>query len=288
MSANRLAGPARGAFAAPGAAKGLSLFLTLLGGALAVTGFGFKLSGASEEFGVIDGLAYAGAAAFAAGLALSYAGAYAAWARRKEFARWGAMSADYAWPPDGVQVQGSWREAAGSAATTALLPAACAVWFPLRMDLDFAAGAVVGLVVAAAVGAVSWAVFGGPLRQFLRYGAARLKLPPGPVQPGRAVFAELEAGADLARAAVTLRCVRETVEGSGKHRSVVREQVGEGRVGDRQATTTGLQFTLEAPAEGPGTDLGGRPAVYWELFVADAEAEFEAYFLVPVYPAAPR
>lgn len=42
------------------------------------------------------------------------------------------------------------------------------------------------------------------------------------------------------------------------------------------------------PEDAPTNALKDNPAVYWELQVRRAEAGFEAYFLVPVYPRPER
>lgn len=275
MTAASLPGPYRGVRAAPGPLRVLSLITMLLGGAAAVSGL------------VLGFGAAPGGAAFLLGLAgMVYPSAAAAFARRS-MPGWGGMLADHPWPKDGVQEAGTFRDALSSLGTIALSAVAAGfmpgLYFDLGEDLTLAL-----FVIGAPIGGfLGHLLGGGALVRYRRYGASRLKLPPGPVVPGASTLAELESGADLSRAKLDLRCVREVVVGAGKQAHAVRTKIGEGRLYGVQATTAGLQLVLEVPEDASANDLRAEPPVYWELFVRDEAAEYEAYFLVPVYRPTP-
>jgi hypothetical protein len=255
-----------------------------VGGTMLLTGLALKSQGLSEDLGLLDTAVRGGGALVGAGLVGAGVLGLEALRRRRDHRAWGATAGDFAWPPDGVQVAGTWRDAAKSAATVAAIALGGGSVPGLYFDLDQDVSLVLFFIGAPLAGWVAYLLCGGPLAQYRRYGPSRLKLPPGPLCPGGTAFAELEGGADLSRAELRLRCVRESMVGAGKQACFVRAELAEGRVAQRQATTTGLQFLLEVPADGPTTTLAGDPAVYWELFVSEEHAEFEAYFLVPVYP----
>lgn len=99
----------------------------------------------------------------------------------------------------------------------------------------------------------------------------RLKLL-GPLFPGRAVFAELETELDLSAAELRLRCL-----GAGPGQA-------DGSVGQRQETTTGLQFSLSVPEDAPASRPAAVPPVSWELVVRDERSAFESAFPVVVSP----
>lgn len=260
------------------------MLVVMAGGTMLMTGLALKSQGLSEDLDLLDIAVRGGGALVGAGLLGAGVLGLEALRRRRAHRAWGEMAGDFAWPPDGVQAAGTWWDAAKSAAAVAAVGVGAGLVPGLYFDLDQDVSLVLFFIAAPLAGWVANLLCGGPLTQYRRYGASRLKLPPGPVSPGGTAFAELETGADLSRAELTLRCVQERMVGGGKQARLVRAALAEGRVGQRQATTTGLQFTLEVPEGAPTTALAADPAVYWELFVSAKEAGFEAYFLVPVYP----
>ncbi|TPW19807.1 MAG: hypothetical protein FD126_2318 [Elusimicrobia bacterium] len=284
MSDESLPGPTRGAGVGFGASGGAFLASLVIGGTIGVVAFALKAMGVAEDDAFLDPWVRAGGAVAALALVGLMVNSVAGALRRRTLADRGAMALDYAWPADGVQSAGTWVDALRSVGVIAFsvfvggfLPTA---YFQPPKDV-----ALPLFVVGGAVGGFLGYLFGGgALVQYRRYGASRLKLPPGPLPPGESMLAELETSADLSRAELVLRCVRETIVGTGKHARVVRTQTAGGRVSQRQATTSGLQFVLTPPEDAAPNSLATHPPLYWELYVNDEAAAFEAYFLVPVYP----
>lgn len=276
-----LDGPNRSLMAKPGASNVLFMFLVALGGVFGLTGL--ALRGQTDDSGIAQFLANGGGAA----LVLGVLGMTADRVARSLRARRGPMAADYAWPQDGVQRVGTLPEAACSVAVIAVFAALGGILPGIFVGMGADVTLVLFVIFAPMGGFVGFLIGGGPLVMYRRYGPSRLKLPSGPVFPGSTVLAELESRADLSRAEMELRCVREDVVGTGKQAKVVKTRTALGRVAERQATTAGLQFALVIPEDAAPCALSANPAVYWELFVKDEAAEFEGYFLVPVYPRPP-
>lgn len=208
--------------------------------------------------------------------------------RRRRAAEGGrdAWLADFDWPADGLQRANTWGEAVRAAAVVlgSLLPGAGILLMSFSSGFDEVWMPVLGVAMAAGMGAAVWYQLGAPLVQCLRHGESRLRMPPVPVYLGQPSLVEFETAAALGALGLTLRCVREAWEGSGKHRRKVRHFVQRGRAETHSQTTNGFQLLLEPPADAPGTSLGVDPPTYWELEVVDEAAGFEALFLVPVYP----
>jgi hypothetical protein len=157
---------------------------------------------------------------------------------------------------------------------------AAAVLAAMRRD---AAGAacVAGMVSLVVVAVTAW-------RGYANLRVRWFEFPAGTGGPVRLVFSFRKRRADLERLTLTLRCVVETPRGGGMLRPGVRcVYARSAERGDRVGQDGGeVEVSFDVPANAPGADPFGTPAVFWELTV-DCEAprfRYNGAFLVPVYP----
>jgi hypothetical protein len=119
----------------------------------------------------------------------------------------------------------------------------------------------------------------------------RVRWPEFPARMGgpvRLTFGFRKRRSDLERLTLTLRCVVETPRCGGMLQPGVRcVYARTAERGDRVGQDGGeVEVTFDVPADAPGSDPFGAPAVFWELAVACEAPRFryDGAFLVPIYP----
>jgi len=149
----------------------------------------------------------------------------------------------------------------------------------------------------ALLGLIFWARWARTLLDFLRHGNSTLAFDSFPYFLGGTLSARLEAPRHfdaLTELALTLRCVQEkyVTTGSGNNRStkVVCFELYKDTLSFSQgqfagAATSSLPFSFRLPHDQSPTCLTDTPPTYWEIEARGkaSGADYEAYFLVPVY-----
>lgn len=135
------------------------------------------------------------------------------------------------------------------------------------------------------------------LLALLRFGRMRLLLPQVPLALGTRCQVKLVARPSLTQlpsVRVTLRRVRERVEGTGKKRRTVRDvEYEKVHTVKAEALRDGknlpIAFTLPPVAPGNSTALSSDPRCLWELQLTSEVpgVDLDATFLIPVYAAVP-
>lgn len=152
----------------------------------------------------------------------------------------------------------------------------------------------------ALIGLIFWVRWVQMLGDLVRYGNSFLAYDEFPYFLGGTLRARLRAPRHLAAIdtlSFTLRCVQERyiTTGSGSHRStqvvcyeLYKDVATLSR--ERLANFAGADIPIEfhLPADKQPTTLGDTPPTYWEIEARGQAtgADYEAYFLLPVYPRA--
>lgn len=139
------------------------------------------------------------------------------------------------------------------------------------------------------------------LVQLLRYGSGGLRYGRFPFFIGEDLSVTLRPARELPVGTLkaTLRCVLERFENRGTRTDPSPTAVAYEICSDEKTVTVppgiagrapGVDLAFHLPEDCPSTDLAGPPLVYWELEVRGEGpgADYEATFLVPVYPQRPE
>ena len=130
--------------------------------------------------------------------------------------------------------------------------------------------------------------------RYRRFGVSALELETFPGFLGGTLAGRIRASLDLhevPRIPIMLRCIRQVVTGTGKHRSTREEVLWEDQIDVvrtfREGASTLIHFTFRLPAGGmPSAPLPATDQVIWRL-EAHAEVpgvDYHAIFEVPVFP----